>query len=283
MRRAGLLWTALALAASSLALVPRVARADGPSDAGAAHAITVTTAAAVHVRSHNRPVRIVGWSRAEVKVTGGGALSVQVSEDHGRVSVIAGPQDGSAPIELSVPAASAVDVRTISGDVAVSDVTGEVRVGSVNAAIRVKGAPKQVEADTVSGTVDLDLSACDVRTSSVGGAVRLQCRGKSARVHAKSVSAPISVTAATVERLELRSVSGTVDADAKVAGDGPFELRSHSGTVTLSVPKGTPLVVDARSRGRIEVKASAPDAGPATTAPTVTLRTFSGDIRVLEK
>ncbi len=260
------------------------ARADGPSDASAVHAIAVSASAAVHVRAFGRPVRVVAWSRAEVKVSGGGALSVQVTEDHARVSVTAGPQSDGDAIEVSVPAASAVDVRTIGGEVTVADVTGSVRVRTVAGAIHVRGAPKDVEADSVSGTVDLDLAVCDVRATSVGGAIRAQCRGKTPRIYAKTVGAPIGVKASTFERLELRSVSGAVEAEGKVVGDGPFELRSHSGGITLTVPKGTPLAVDARSRGRVEVKSSPGDAGTTTTsAPTVVLRTFSGDVRVIEK
>jgi DUF4097 and DUF4098 domain-containing protein YvlB len=251
--------------------------------------ISVAQSASVHLRTVGRPVHVVGWNRAEVKVTGGGGLMVQVSDDHTRVTVAAGPQPGLAgpgieAIELSVPAGSSVDVRSVSGDVSVIDVTGEVRAGSVQAGVRVRGAPKEVEADTVSGTVDLDLSVCDVRVASMSGAIKVQCRGKTARVHGKTVSAPLTVRASGVfERLELRSVSGIVDADGKVTGDGPFELRSHSGNVSLAVPKGTPLVIDAHSRGRIDIKPSAADAGATTSAPTVTLRTFSGDIHVTEK
>jgi Putative adhesin len=287
MRRVHAFALCAALTAAISAGGATTARADGPSDGGTTHAIAVAANASIHVRSIGRPVHVVGWSRPEVKVTGGGGLMVQVSEDHARVTVVAGPDAGRAggggePIELSVPTASSVDARSVSGEVTVADVTGEVRAGSVQAGVRVKGSPKEVEADTVSGAIELDLAVCDVRAASMSGAVRVQCRGKTARVRGKTVSARLDVKATgTFERLELRSVSGTVDADGKLTGDGPFELRSHSGDVTLAVPKGTALVVDARSRGRIEVKPSAPDA--AASAPTVTLRTFSGDIRVTER
>jgi hypothetical protein len=271
------------LAALSV-LRPARARADGPSDAGSAVAVTVAATTAIHITSHGRAVHVVGAARGtEVRVKGAGALSVQVSEDHARVSIVASPQSGEGPIDIAVPAASTLDVRTVRGEITVSDVTGAVRASTVDAPIHVTGSPKEVETATVTGSVELDLTVCDVRASSVGGPIRAQCHGKSSRVHGKSVSAPVSVKGVSFERLELRSVSGIVDAEGAVKGDGPFELRSHSGSVSLSVPKGTPLVVDASSRGRVDVKSSAPDAGARASAPTVTLRSFSGNVTVAEK
>ena len=289
------------------------ANANGGQSASSASALTqtigVSQSVSVHVRSRGRPVHVTGWSRAEVKITGGAGLSVQVTEDHTRVSVSSErASSGTEPIELSVPSASAVEVRAIGGEVTVADITGTVRVGSVDGSLRIRGTPKQVEVETVSGAVTLDLGTCDVRATSVAGAIRAQCSGKGSRFYGKTVGAPLTVKGPSFERLELRSVSGVVDADTKIVGDGPFELRSHSGSVTLTVPKGTALVVDARSLGRINVRPGSGPLGPLGSAvpgavtsspsgqpgmppgvrtqasiPTVTLRTFSGDVHVIEK
>lgn len=272
------------LAFALTVLSPARGHAEGPTDAGAAVSVTASATTAVHITSHGRAVRVVGAARStEVRVKGGGALSVQVSEDHARVSVVASPQSGEEPIEVSVPAASTVEVRTIRGEITVSDVTGAIRASTVDAAIRITGAPKEVETATVTGNVQLELAVCDVRANSVGGPIHVQCGGKASRVHGKTVSAPVTVKAVSFERVELRSVSGSVETEGAVKGGGPFELRSHSGNVSLTVPKGTPLVVDASSRGRVDVKSAAPDAGARASAPTVTLRSFSGNVTVTEK
>ena len=242
----------------------------------------MTATATVRVRSLIRPIRIVGWARAEMKINGAGALNVEVSEDRARVSVSMAPSGEEGLLELFVPAGSQLHVTSIRGPLGVSEITGALRLATVDADVTVKGSPKHVEAESVSGRVDLDLATCDVRASSVSASVRVQCHDKVSRVWVKTVSGPIAVKGTSFERLELRSVSGAVDADGKISGDGPFELRSHSGSVSLDVPKGTPLVVDARTRGRVDVKPAASDAG-ASSAPTVTLRSFSGDVRVDEK
>ena len=273
---------ALAILTALFALVLLAPRAARAADAGASaneSTVSVVPSVQVRVRTVGRAVRVTGWARSDVKVSSADDVpNLQVSDDRSRVTVSASVSGGA--IDLFVPAASHVEVHTVGGAVSVLDVTGAIRATTVDGQLTVRGAPREVDAESVSGNVDLDLAACAARASSISGSVRVQCKGKTAsRIYGKTVSGSLAVSGVTFERIELRTVSGRVDADGKVAGDGPFELRSHSGDVTLSVPKGTPLVLDARStRGRIEATAKA---GP--NAPTVTLRSFSGDVRVVEK
>ncbi len=80
-------------------------------------------------------------------------------------------------------------------------------------------ASMAAEARSVSGDVRIDGAHGDVRAASVSGDVTLR------NLHATSVRAG--------------SVSGDVDVGiAELSGDGPLRLRSVSGDVTLTVPRG---------------------------------------------
>jgi DUF4097 and DUF4098 domain-containing protein YvlB len=255
---------------------PRPALADPPPPGAAVAESSAPTAAnpLVRVSTVSGTVRVIAWNRSEVKVSGDSNLSV--STDRTRAQV----HGHSVNLEVHVPAGSQVEVHTVAGGVTVSDVSGSVRARSVDGDVKVTGAPSEVDAESVSGGVEVTVGSSEVRASSVSGRVLVQCAG-GGRVSSRTVSGSSKVTGGAFTRVEMRSVSGALEFDGQLGKDANFEFHSHSGDVTLTVPKGTAANVEVR-HGRMRVDA-ATDAGARAGGPSIVVSTFSGEIAVKER
>lgn len=263
----------------TLVLGARPAWADDPHDS----ALSTPADVFVSIQAFTGSVRVVGTVRHEVRVQMTDGVSMTSSDGGARVSISV-RQGGPDPIDVSVPAGARVEVHVISGDVGVRDVTGPVQAGSVNGNVEVTGGSHDVEARSVSGNVTLSLAHADVRATSVNGnvVVRLSAGGT---VWAKTVSGSAQVTGAPLTRLEVQTLNGSATLDSRLEGSGPFSVRTNSGPISVTLPKGATTTVDAHSfRGHVDVP-DAPDAGSAPNAShtVLTVSTFSGPIDVKRK
>lgn len=225
-------------------------------------------------------VHVVGSARKDVKVTSSSS-DVHVSGDGDHVSIHVRPGSAST-IDVAVPSGVHLDVHGIEATISIHEVSGPVQVATVNGNVSVDGAPRDVEAGSVSGSVDVSIRRGNVRASSVSGSVAVHLSG-GGTAWARTVSGSVSVGGAPLTRAEAHTMSGTIDLDARLDGDGPFELHTHSGDVHVAVPKAPPVIVDVRTHGgRVDNgDAGAPPPGSAHTVLTVW--TFSGDVHVERK
>ena len=98
----------------------------------------------VVIDSPGGPLRVVGWDRNEVAVSGtlsaDAELEVRSDERTTRVEVVGEshhPMRAHASLEIKVPARSRVSVESFGGSITVSGVRGSVRGESVNGSIDV--------------------------------------------------------------------------------------------------------------------------------------------------
>jgi DUF4097 and DUF4098 domain-containing protein YvlB len=187
-------------------------------------------------------VRVVGWERGEVEVTGTlgrGTERLELSGGPGRtlVKVVlpkhAHDVDGS-DLTVKVPAGSRLEVETVSADVTAEQVAGVLDLETVSGSVRVAGKPTEVKAQSVSGDVEVPAVDGPVRAQSVSGRVSLL--GARGSVEVSSVSGSIKVVGADVESGELETVSGTITFEGDVAGAGRLEVETVSGEVELRLP-----------------------------------------------
>ena len=206
---------------------------------------------------------------------------------------------GSVDYTIAMPAGATATLKTVSGDVRVTNVNGDLRAESVSGNVVTSGAARLSLAKSVSGDVDVTDAAGDaaVTVSTVSGSVRV--RGLKARAaELGSVSGDVVATNVTCDRAMLKSVSGNIEYQGALARTGRYEMNAHSGNVRLSI-SGTsgfeleattfsgevrsdfPLTLRAgmeSSRGRRSnrsIRGSYGDAGAI-----VNLKSFSGDIVV---
>ena len=186
-------------------------------------------------------------------------LRVDISNFNGRVEVrTIYPRRGqfgnniSATVDyvISVPPAATVALKSISGDISVTNVKGEVRVETVSGDVNVTGTPNLAIAKTISG----DVTARDVSTqtslllSTVSGTV-IATGIKARSLEAGSVSGDVRLVGSEIERLEARSISGNIEFDAPLVKGGRYEFMSHSGNVRLLLSGNTGFELDADTFG----------------------------------
>jgi DUF4097 and DUF4098 domain-containing protein YvlB len=219
-------------------------------------------------------IRVTGVSGSEIKVDATkrvrhrdpeaakrllDALRVDMNNFNGRVEVRtiyprrgqSGVMSGnniSASVDyvISVPVGTMVALKSISGDISVTNVKGEVRAETVSGDVSISATPNVSIAKTISGNV----TARDIGTqttlvlSTISGTVL----GTGLRVRALeagSVSGDVRLIGSEVERLEARSVSGNIEFDAPLARGGRYEFTSHSGNVRILLSGNTGFELDA--------------------------------------
>jgi DUF4097 and DUF4098 domain-containing protein YvlB len=235
-----------------------------------------------------------------------GRVDVRTEHERNRFDRSGRSDHVSVDYTLTVPGGAAVDVKSISGNVKVSNVQGAVRAESVSGNVTTAGTPRLEMAKSVSGDVVLtDAGAdADLSAGSVSGNVR--ANGLKARaLDLGTVSGDVVLTNVTCDRLGVKSVSGNIEYSGALARNGRYDVNTHSGTVRLTLSGSTgfeltgttfsgsirselPLTIggererntgirrrDARNRS---IRATFGDGSAA-----LTLRTFSGDIVIAKR
>ncbi len=230
----------------------------------------VGDAGALDVSHLSGDIRVTGGSGTEIKIDATkrvrhrdpeqakrllDALRVEVNNFNGRVevrtiypsrSMFGNSISASVDYVIAVPAGATVALKSISGDISVSNVKGEVRAETVSGDVNVSASPNVAIAKTISG----DVTAQNISTqttlllSTVSGTVL----GTGLRVRALeagSVSGNVRLVGTEVDRLEAKSVSGNIEFDAPLAKGGRYEFTSHSGDVRVLLSGNTGFELDA--------------------------------------
>jgi len=190
-------------------------------------------------------VRVIGWSRAEVEVTGTlwkGVERLEFSGPPERVLVKVVLPKSTREVEdsdltVNVPAGCRLEVEAVSADITVDGLTGTVDLASVSGDITLTGEPGEVEAETVSGDINVAVMSATMRLASVSGTIK--ARGARGEVKVETVSGNATVDAVSVDRVELETVSGTVRFAGDLSANGRLDAESVSGTVDVALPAGT--------------------------------------------
>jgi DUF4097 and DUF4098 domain-containing protein YvlB len=197
----------------------------------------------VEIENPAGSVRVIGWSKAEVAVTGsvsrGGSLRLTGGGPRTRVEVeVEGnPHATRSDIEVHVPAGSRVSVESFASSITVSEVTGPVTAETVNGAVTVSGSVKEVSAESVNGAVEVTGAASRVHAGTVNGA--LTVRGTRGELEANTVNGELRVVGGgPFERVHLESVSGAIRFEGELAPHADLQAQTVSGEIELALPAG---------------------------------------------
>jgi len=188
------------------------------------------------------------------------------------------------PVELEVPADMPCELKTVSGDVTISNLKGEVVVHTVSGDIDASALAHVTSAQATSGDVDLDECLVDGDIVSKSGDVDI--RNSTVRGMIKSYSGNVSVLNAVLNDADVLSFSGDVSLEG-VTVQGGARLKTTSGDVRAELDQHDIMVdVETRSgeasvRGPgvdVEVQRQRIPVGLATVE--LSIRTGSGDIEV---
>lgn len=244
-------------------------------------------------------VQVIGWDRDSVSLTGTAAKSGRFFGGGSRRGIkmgIEGDQGSAAPradFVLHVPAGAIVWIRGAATDITVEGLTGGVDCGTVSGALRIVGDPRDLVAESMEGTIDIMGSPSILRAKTASGALRWT--GQASDATLGSVTGLIEALRGPVGRVRIETISGTVRLDGALASDAEVLIESHSGDVELRFPAKSPArlqvdaarIVGAATKGestpkgkRVGMRTIALNAADAN-APTVTVRTFKGELRIL--
>lgn len=237
-----------------------------------------------------------------------GQVQIVVDEGAGRVDVRtdhAGRNDHvSVDFVVTVPSTASVELHSVSGALKVQNVQGAVRAETISGNVTTTASPHVAVAKSVSGDVDVSGATVDgdLAASSLTGTVR--ARGVKARgLQLGSVSGNIVISDAACDRLDAKSVTGSIEYTGALAKSGRYSLNSHSGSVRVrlagapdmaleastfsgSIHSDLPLTIggdadrDRSGRRRFVNTNRTVRARFGDGAALLTVRTFSGDIAI---
>jgi DUF4097 and DUF4098 domain-containing protein YvlB len=237
------------------------------------------------------------------------ALNIDVSERGGSVDVRTEYSryryrrggSGSIDFTVSVPRDASVTLKSISGDVRVTNVNGDLRAESTSGDIVTSNVRRIRLAKSISGDVDIaEAASDDLRAESVSGEVIM--RNVKARVLSlEAVSGDVRLTDIDAERVQSRSVSGNVEYAGRLAPNGRYDLQTHSGSVRVTPANAQGFEFEARTFSgsfrsdyptTIQGDSLAPRRGPGNRAvrgsiggggAMLTLQSFSGNITIVRR
>jgi DUF4097 and DUF4098 domain-containing protein YvlB len=217
----------------------------------------------VSVQNISGEITVTGGSGDEVSIEavkrarGDGSqlerARIVVDERAGRVDIRTEydrDRDNNVSVDytVTVPTSASLDVRSVSGNIKVSNVQGAVRAESVSGSVTTSATPRLEAAKSVSGDIDLTNAGTDAELSAGSVSGSLRARGLKARgLDLSTVSGDVLLNDVSCDRLGVKTVSGTVEYSGTLARNGRYDVNSHSGTVRLTLAGGTGFELSAHT------------------------------------
>jgi DUF4097 and DUF4098 domain-containing protein YvlB len=225
-----------ALALMSIMIMPAWLGAQTPIDQQRPAALDGT----VEIENMFGSVKVIGWDRAEVRVTGTLApdaeLEFEATQKHVGIEVEVDDHAdaGESDLEVHVPSGSKVGIEGVNAEIEVTGLTGSVEAETVNGGITLRGPAKQVSLQNVNGIVDVSGPRGRIEVEVVNGAVTVQ--DASGHVEASTVNGEVIVGGGPFESAALESVAGAVSFEADLAATGRLDIETVSGGAEVLVP-----------------------------------------------
>jgi DUF4097 and DUF4098 domain-containing protein YvlB len=203
-------------------------------------------------------VRVQGWDREEVRLTGfydDESAELHIDAEGGDVSIVVdvleGKHDshgGDVELELRVPAGGRLEVEAISGDISVSGLRGEASIEAISGDIDVAGELRELQVECISGDLNVQASPSLQRAdlSTVSGDIRVEGPIRAGRLSIEAVNGDITVALgpASSARFEVETFSGDIKNEI---GPKPERTSEHLPSKALSFSYG-----DGQARVSIE-------------------------------
>ena len=202
---------------------------------------TASADALVEIENPAGSIKVVGWDRAEVAVTGrlgAGAEGLDFTGSESRIHIGVdterNPHSVFSSLEVRVPARSRLHIESFAGSIAVSEVSGTVSAETVNGSITVGGQAREIQAESVNGSVEVAGASTHTHAESVNGSVTVS--GASGDLDASTVNGRLEVTGGSFSRAHLETVSGSLSFQGALGSRATFEAETVSGPVTIALP-----------------------------------------------
>ena len=201
---------------------------------------------------------------------------------------------------VKVPSDATVDLRTVSGDIRVTNIKGEVRVQGVNGNLALEGTARLAAVKTVSGGITITNGGADapLSLSTVNGDLLIETLTTRA-LDVNTVNGDVRINGWSGDRAHIRTLDGDLDLQTSLVKGGRYEIESHSGDINLSLAEQPGFELEAHTfNGRIRIdfpiRSEGPirdsDRGPRSVRGTygdgsssLRLQTFNGNLTVTRR
>lgn len=277
-----------ALTLASLGVLAAAASAESQQSVESRRAVTPT--ASVRVSGTFAELRIRGWNKDSVVITGsvpndahfaGGFLATPGSASAGAKFYVESPTGIPAgTLELRVPAGARVWAKAGSATIDAEGVSGGLDLNVIGGSVHVTGSPRELTVEAMDGTITVEGTPPWARLKTASGNITLGAGSEDAAV--TTVSGEVYV-AGKYERVRISSVTGPVAFNGDIVRGGSLDVDTHSGTIDLRfVPKLSADVDIATISGRIDnsFNKRAPIAGREGRGQELAFMAGSGGARV---
>jgi DUF4097 and DUF4098 domain-containing protein YvlB len=203
-------------------------------------------------------IEVSAWDNPEVEVRGEigpGVDKVDVSTDRGRTSIrVYVPnhtfRNASADLRIRVPRDSELDISGVSSEVVTTDVEGSVQVKTVSGDVKAEVYGRNAEIKTVSGDVVLrgrgkGAGSSDIHVTTISGNIRIDRAGGD--LEATSVSGDMTIRLEPARNVRVRTTSGDVGFEGKLAKGASVDAETVSGELTVRAVPESGLDYDVRT------------------------------------
>jgi DUF4097 and DUF4098 domain-containing protein YvlB len=207
-------------------------------------------------------VRVIGWDRAEVQVTGTlgrGTEGLEFDSDEDdvyiEVEVPSGGRRGEqqfdqvygSDLEIRVPERANVEIDSLSASVEVIGVDGEITITTVRGGVIVDGSPRELNVNTGSGDVVVDAGAGAREIDLISGSGSVELYAEGSEVSVETVGGDITVVGLGLLDTSLGSTAGSIHFTGDLVGTNDYDFESFHGGITVILPADVSAVIDASS------------------------------------
>lgn len=224
------------------------------------------------------------------------ALQVEVAQHANRVAIRTLNQMSKklrVDYEIALPVGMALDLKSMHGNVRLTNVAGDVRVEALSGNVVAEALTRVRLLRSMSGDVTLLRSVIqgDANLQTVSGTV-LADGVKASSLTLGSVSGDVHVRDSPSPRAVVRTVSGDIEFATAPLKAGRYELKTHAGDIMVLTPAGVGFEFEASTfRGDVTAPVPTPaQAGTRQVRGTIgdgsaffDLTTFAGNIKVVKK
>ncbi|HEX6928818.1 MAG TPA: DUF4097 family beta strand repeat-containing protein [Gammaproteobacteria bacterium] len=186
-------------------------------------------------------VTVSAWDREAVRVEGEldddvERLEFENDGSFTRIKVIYPQRNNNVEgthLNITVPAASRLEVNGVSSEVDIRGVQGRVRADTISGDISADGAASEYALESISGNVRLEGTGDDARiqTSTISGDIRIG--NAEGELDVESISGNVYISDSTFTRIEGANTSGDIDITGRFLEGGTFRFKAISGDITL--------------------------------------------------
>lgn len=199
-------------------------------------------------------IEISGWDKAEVEIRGQLGERVEeleITETQSGLRIRVHNQDNQRRVDesflqLQVPQGASIELESISADLTVRGLdNSSIILSTVSGDIDIDASTGHLEAESVSGDVGFVGHAPRLTVETVSGEIDVQ--GAAGEVRVTTVSGDLLLQGGAVKLGRFETVSGDLELNLEVEGNGRLSAESMSGDVTLVLPASQQAEFNAQS------------------------------------